>query len=325
LPGNYEKEDVIMDDSHGQLVTPFGFASTASEVLDGVDLTGKTALVTGANSGIGFETARALCKAGAAVIVAARDEEKASDAARRISGLTGTSVTTLVVDLADLDSVNKAASSVSGTLDILVNNAGVMAIPALTRTPQGHEMQFGVNYLGHFALTLGLHDALAAAGGARVVCLSSSAHLYSPVVFGDLDFRFRAYDPMAAYAQAKTACIMLAVEATRRWSHDGIFANALNPGAIATGLQKYTGGLKTPAERRKTAEQGAATSILLAASPLVEGVGGRYFEDVSEAPLRHESPGLSGTGVADYALDARYARLLWDVASELVQEGASRR
>jgi NAD(P)-dependent dehydrogenase (short-subunit alcohol dehydrogenase family) len=141
LPGNYEKEDVIMDDSHGQLVTPFGFASTASEVLGGVDLTGKTALVTGANSGIGFETARALCEAGAAVIVAARDEEKASDAARRISGLTGTSVTTLVVDLADLDSVNKAASSVSGTLDILVNNAGVMAIPELTRTPQGHEMQ----------------------------------------------------------------------------------------------------------------------------------------------------------------------------------------
>ena len=314
-----------MDDSHGQLVTPFGFASTASEVLGGVDLTGKTALVTGANSGIGFETARALCKAGAAVIVAARDEEKASDAARRISGLTGTSVTTLVVDLADLDSVNKAASSVSGTLDILVNNAGVMAIPELTRTPQGHEMQFGVNYLGHFALTLGLHDALAAAGGARVVCLSSNAHLYSPVVFGDLDFRFRAYDPIPAYAQAKTACIMLAVEATRRWSQDGIVANALNPGAIATGLQKYTGGLKTPAERRKTAEQGAATSILLAASPLVEGVGGRYFEDVSEAPVRHESPGLSGTGVADYALDARYARLLRDVASELVQEGASRR
>jgi len=250
------------------------------------------------------------------VIVAARDEEKASDAARRISGLTGTSVTTLVVDLADLDSVNKAASSVSGTLDILVNNAGVMAIPELTRTPQGHEMQFGVNYLGHFALTLGLHDALAAAGGARVVCLSSNAHLYSPVVFGDLDFRFRAYDPIPAYAQAKTACIMLAVEATRRWSQDGIVANALNPGAIATGLQKYTGGLKTPAERRKTAEQGAATSILLAASPLVEGVGGRYFEDVSEAPVRHESPGLSGTGVADYALDARYARLLRDVASE---------
>jgi NAD(P)-dependent dehydrogenase (short-subunit alcohol dehydrogenase family) len=318
LPGNYEKEDVIMDDSHGQLVTPFGFASTASEVLDGVDLTGKTALVTGANSGIGFETARALSEARAAVIVAARDEEKASDAARRISGLTGTSVTTLVVDLADLDSVNKAASSVSGALDILVNNAGVMAIPELTRTPQGHEMQFGVNYLGHFALTLGLHDALAAAGGARVVCLSSNAHLYSPVVFGDLDFRFRAYDPMAAYAQAKTACIMLAVEATRRWSQDRIVANALNPGAIATGLQKYTGGLKTPVERRKTAEQGAATSILLAASPLVEGVGGRYFEDVSQAPVRHESPGLSGTGVADYALDARYARLLWDVASELV-------
>ncbi len=311
-----------MSDSDSRLVTPFGFASTTGDVLNGVDLTGKTALVTGANSGIGLETARALAAAGAAVTVAARDEQKAAEAAHRISALTGSNdIIPLVVDLADLDSVAKAASSVPAPLNVLVNNAGVMAVPELTRTPQGHEMQFGVNYLGHFALTLGLHDALAAAGGARIVCLSSNAHLFSPVIFGDLDFRFRPYDPMAAYAQAKTACVLLAVEATRRWAPDGIFANALNPGAIATGLQKHTGGLKTPVERRKTVEQGAATSILLAASPLVEGIGGRYFEDVGEAPVRHESPGLFGTGVADYALDARYARLLWDVAAELVQRG----
>jgi NAD(P)-dependent dehydrogenase (short-subunit alcohol dehydrogenase family) len=313
------------DSSSNQHVTPFGFASTTSEVLDGVDLSGKTALVTGANAGIGFETARALSAAGAAVLVAARDEGKAKDAARRITDLTGNrSVDVLAVDLADLESATKAASSVSRPLDILVNNAGVMAIPELTRTPQGHEMQFGVNYLGHFALTLGLHDALAAAGGARVVCLSSNAHLYSPVVFGDLDFRFRSYDPMAAYAQAKTACVMFAVEITRRWASDRIVANALNPGAIATGLQKFTGGLKTPVERRKTVEQGAATSVLLAASPLVDGIGGRYFEDLNEAPIRHESPGMFGAGVANYALDPRYALLLWDVTTDMVQAGATR-
>jgi NAD(P)-dependent dehydrogenase (short-subunit alcohol dehydrogenase family) len=137
-------------------------------------------------------------------------------------------------------------------------------------------------------------------------------------VFGDVNFRFRGYDPMAAYAQAKTACVLFAVEITRRWAGEGMVANALNPGAIATGLQKHTGGLKTPVERRKTVEQGAATSILLAASPLVEGIGGRYFEDAQEAPVRHESPGMFGTGVADYALDSRYAQLLWDVATDMV-------
>ncbi len=297
----------------------FGFTSTTSDVLEGVDLTGKTALVTGANTGIGFETARALASAGAAVIVTARDTAKAQAAVGQITNLTGNSrITPLVLDLADPDSVRTAAGTVSASLHILVNNAGIMALPERTLSPQGHELQFATNYLGHFALTLGLHDALAAARGARIVCLSSNAHLYSPVVFGDLDYRFRAYDPIAAYAQSKTAHAMLAVEATRRWNGDGIRANAANPGAIATGLQKHTGGLKTPVERRKSIEQGAATSVFLAASPLVEGLGGRYFEDVAEAPVRSESPGMSGTGVAYYVYDARLTSLLWDVAAELI-------
>jgi NAD(P)-dependent dehydrogenase (short-subunit alcohol dehydrogenase family) len=193
-----------------------------------------------------------------------------------------------------------------------------MAVPELTRTAQGHELQFATNYLGHFVLTAGLRAALAAAGGARIVSLSSNAHLYSPVVFGDLDFRFRPYDPLQAYAESKTAAVLLAVEVTRRWSGDGVYANAANPGAIPTGLQQYTGGLKTPVDRRKSVEQGAATSVFLAASPLAEGIGGRYFEDVSEADTRTERPGMFGTGVADYALEPRYAELLWEVSTQMV-------
>lgn len=309
-----------------KLVTPFGFTSTTSDVLRGVDLSGRTALVTGANAGIGYETARALAGAGAAVVVAARRDRAGSDAAAQICASTGNShVSHVVLDLADLESVARVAAAWSGPLHILVNNAGIMAVPELTRTAHGHELQFGTNYLGHFALTAGLRTALAAAGGARIVSLSSNAHLSGPVVFGDLDFRFRPYDPRQAYAESKTAAVMLAVEATRRWSGDGIYANAVNPGAITTGLQKHTGGLKTPVERRKSVQQGAATSVFLAASPLAEGTGGRYFEDVNEADIRTESPGMFGTGVADYALEPRYAELLWEVSAGMVTAGKSHR
>nr|WP_316641109.1 hypothetical protein [uncultured Roseateles sp.] len=147
--------------------------------------------------------------------------------------------------------------------------------------------------------------------------LSSSAQLLGPVVFDDLHFRFRAYEPFVAYAQAKTACVLMAVEATQRWQHEGIFSNAVHPGAIATKLQKHTGGLKTPLERRKTPEQGAATSVLLAASPLLQRVGGRYFEDCNEAPVVEQRP-ADFTGVAPYALNPANAQRLWDVASQLV-------
>ena len=138
-----------------------------------------------------------------------------------------------------------------------------MALPELERTPEGWEMQFATNFLGHFALTVGLHTALAAAEGARIVSVSSSGNLIAPVIFDDLHFNFLPYEPFVAYGQSKTACALLAVEATRRWAAERICANALNPGAIPTNLQKHTGGLRTRPELRKTPQQGAATSVLL--------------------------------------------------------------
>lgn len=295
------------------VTTPFGFTSTAAEVLADVDLSGRRAIITGATSGIGVETARVLAAAGADVVLAVRRVDAGRQVADQIAESTGNAAVTVApLDVADLDSVRDFISGFDGrAVHMLINNAGVMALPELTRTREGHEMQFATNYLGHFALTLGLHAALAAAGGARVVSVSSSGHLLSPVVFDDIAFRFRFYDPRSAYGQSKTATALLAVGVTDRWREDGIVANALNPGAIATGLQKNTGGLSTPVERRKTIEQGAATSVLLAASPLVEGVGGRYFDDCNEAPVVAERPD-DFTGVAPYALDHGNADRLWE-------------
>jgi NAD(P)-dependent dehydrogenase (short-subunit alcohol dehydrogenase family) len=297
--------------------TPFGRHSTAAEVIAGVDLSGQRAIVTGAGSGIGTETARALASAGAEVVLAVRRPAAAGPIAAGIAASTGSKVSVRALDLADQDSVRRFAAAWDQPLHILVSNAGIMALPEPERTREGWEMQFATNFMGHFALTAGLHDALADAHGARVVSVSSSAHLLSPVVFDDLHFDFRAYDPFAAYGQSKTAGVLLAVEATRRWSGDGIYANALNPGAIATGLQKHTGGLRTPKERQKTIQQGAATSVLLAASPLLDKVGGRYFEDCNEAAVVTRRT-ADHTGVAWYAVDQANAGRLWDTGLDLL-------
>jgi NAD(P)-dependent dehydrogenase (short-subunit alcohol dehydrogenase family) len=298
--------------------TPFGFASTAQQVIAGVDLTGKRVLVTGGSSGIGIDTASALAGAGAEVVLAVRRPDAGETVAASIRRATGnTKVRVALLDLADIDSVKAFTQAWSEPLHVLVNNAGVMAIPTLERTPQGSEMQFATNFLGHFALTVGLHDAMVAANGARIVSVSSSGNLIAPVLFDDMHFDFMPYDPLVAYGQSKTACALLAVEATRRWAEHKIFANALNPGAIATNLQKHTGGLKTPPERRKTTAQGAATSVLLAASPLLEGIGGRYFEDCNEAPTVTRRPS-DYRGVAHYAVDPTNARRLWDTALQLI-------
>ena len=300
-------------------MNPFGFSSTAAEVLADVDLSGQRALVTGATSGVGMETARALADAGAAVVLGVRNVDAGKETAAAITASTGNQdIAVGQLDLADLGSVRSFVADWDGPLDMLVNNAGIMAVPELTRTPEGRELQFAVNFLGHFALTVGLHDALVSAGGARIVSLSSNAHLGAPVVFDDLDYRFRPYNPIGAYGESKTAAVLLAVEATRRWSSEGIFANAVNPGAIATNLQKHTGGLQTPVERRKTVEQGAATSVLLAASPLLVNVGGRYYEDCQEASIVTERPPLFGGGVAPFALDAANATRLWNTATTLI-------
>ena len=300
------------------LQTPFSRTSTASEVIDGIDLSGKSAIVTGAGSGLGIETARALASAGADVTLAVRRPQAAQEIAAGITRETGNAaVSVRALDVSDQDSVRAFAAAWDRPLHILVNNAGIMALPELERTAEGWEKQFATNFMGHFALTLGLHDALAAAHGARIVSLSSNAHLLSPVVVADLHFDFRPYDPIVAYGQSKTADALLAVEATRRWSGEGIYANALNPGAIATGLQKHTGDLTTPKELQKTVPQGAATSVLLATSPLLDKIGGRYFEDCNEATVVTRRP-ADYTGVAGYALDPENAERLWDTALGLI-------
>lgn len=300
-----------------RITSSFGFGSTATEVTEGIDLTGKRAIVTGAASGIGIETARVLAARGADVTLAVRKLEAGNTVAQQIIESTGNpNVHVARLDVADLASVRQFVEEWTGPLDLLIANAGIMATPE-ERTPQGVELQFATNYLGHFALALGLHASLAAAGNARVVVVSSSGHLISPVTFDDLNFRYRAYDALVAYGQSKTAAVLFAVGAASRWAADGITVNALMPGAIATGLQKHTGGLKTPPEGRKTVEQGAATSLFVATSPLLEGVSGRYFEDNNEAETVYDGNGWK-SGVAAYALDTDNADRLWDQAIKLI-------
>jgi NAD(P)-dependent dehydrogenase (short-subunit alcohol dehydrogenase family) len=300
--------------------TPFGFDSTAAEVADGIDLAGKRVIVTGGASGIGVETVRALAGTGAEVTIAVRDTEAGERTAADIDG----DVRAALLDLADPASVAAFVAAWDGPLHVLVNNAGVMALQERTLTAQGYEMQFATNHLGHFQLALGLHDALAADGNARIVSVSSSGHLRSPVVFDDINFNFRAYDPWLAYGQSKTANVLFAVEATRRWAGDGITANALMPGGIATRLQRYVGGeeymerrSRDPGVRLKTPEQGAATSVLLATAPQLEGIGGRYFEDCNEAQVVNER-GTSFSGVAPYALDPENADRLWEISLRML-------
>ncbi|WP_433045508.1 SDR family NAD(P)-dependent oxidoreductase [Dactylosporangium sp. CS-033363] len=295
-------------------MSEFGFESTASEVLAGADLSGKRAVVTGGGSGIGVETARALANAGAEVTLAVRNTAAAQEFAQEIKAQV------MPLDLADQASVRAFAEAWEGPLHILVNNAGVMASP-LSRTGEGWESQFATNHLGHFALAARLLPSLRQAGGARVVAVSSAAHLRSPVVFEDIHFERREYEPWLAYGQSKTANVLFAVEADRRWSGDGIRVNALNPGGIHTNLQRHidvdelvrtataaNGGVPI---RWKTPEQGAATSALLAGSPTVADVGGKYYDDCAEAAPNQ--PGTR-TGVAAYALDPEAASRLWDVS-----------
>ncbi|MFY1624257.1 SDR family NAD(P)-dependent oxidoreductase [Micromonospora sp. WMMD723] len=305
--------------------TPFDARSTALEVVRDVDLTGRRAVVTGGASGIGVETARALAAAGADVTLAVRDLDAGRRAATDITDSTGNDrLLVAPLDLADRASVAAFVATWDGPLHLLVNNAGIMASPE-RRTPEGWELQFATNHLGHFALATGLHRALAAAEGARVVAVSSAAHLRSPVVFDDIHFRQRPYDPWEAYGQSKTANVLFAVEATRRWADDGIVSNALMPGAIHTNLQRYVSAEELERMRAasgggaatwKTVEQGAATSVLVATSPLLDGIGGRYFEDCQQAAPNQ--PGTR-TGVAAYALDPAAAERLWTVSEQTLR------
>ncbi len=312
------------------LTTRFDAESTAAEVVEGVDLRGRTAVVTGGASGIGIETARALAGAGASVTLAVRDTTVGERVAADLVTTTGNpDVRVAALDLVDLASVRAFADAWTGPLHLLVNNAGVMAVPTLELTEAGWERQLATNHLGHFALALGLHPALAAADGARIVSVSSSGHLASPVHFDDLFFARRAYDPWQAYGQSKTANVLLAVEATRRWAGDGIVANALMPGGIMTNLQRYVGQEVKDRWQRlqhegrfafKTPEQGAATTLVAAVAPELACTGGHYLEDCNESPVVADDAKV-GRGVRAWAVDPDNARRLWDVSLELVSAG----
>jgi NAD(P)-dependent dehydrogenase (short-subunit alcohol dehydrogenase family) len=306
--------------SNERITTDFNATSTAADVIKGIELDGHRAIVTGGASGIGIETARALAGAGAEVTLAVRDLDAGARTARELTRDTGNErVLVAKLDLADQESVAAFVADWSGPLDLLINNAGVMASP-LSRTSQGWESQFATNHFGHFALATGLHDALAAAEGSRVVSLSSVAHLNSGIDFDDIHFDRRDYDPALAYAQSKTANVLFAVEATKRWADEGITVNAVHPGAIlATSLTRHYDPqvlddlVASGRYTFKTPEQGAATSILVATSPLLDGIGGRYFEDANEA-LPYD-PNLEHRGVAAHALDPEAAARLWDVSA----------
>ena len=316
-----------------RITTPFGRDTTAAEVVAGLDLTGRRVVVTGASSGLGIETARALASAGAEVTLAVRDLEAGEHAAAAIAkDSAGAAVSVMPLELTDRGSVAAFATAWQGPLHVLVGNAGVSGMPE-KRTPEGWEYNFATNYLGHFALALGLHDALAAAGNARIVALSSCSHALSPgeIHFDDIHFEHRAYRAPLAYAQSKTANVLFAVEATRRWAGDGIMVNAVHPGGVRTNLHRHMAGETLSEAGReamknwpwRTVEQGAANSVLAAVSPLLDGVGGRYFENCNEALPRdpgNPSTDLDDAGVAAYAIDPDIAARLWDVSTAMLRD-----
>jgi NAD(P)-dependent dehydrogenase (short-subunit alcohol dehydrogenase family) len=309
------------------VTTPFPARATAAEVLSGVDLTGRRMIVTGGASGLGTETVRALAGAGARITIATRNPAIATPIVEEFP-----SVDVAALDLADLASVRAFCAGWDGPVDAVVANAGVMALPTRQVTAQGWELQLGINYLGHFALVTGLRAALQSAERARVVMVSSGAQLRAPVDFDDPQFERRPYDRWTAYAQSKTADVLLAVGISRRWAEDGISANACAPGFIHTNLSRHLdvatmqamgamdaeGNLATP-DYFKTPEQGAATTALLAASPLLEGVTGRYFEDNQESQVVQGGPdGVAG--VAEWSVDPAAADRLWEYALPVVRD-----
>jgi len=320
--------------------TGFDATSTAAEVVAGHDLTGLRAVVTGGAAGIGIETARALADGGAEVTLAVRDYKAGRAAADELIAATGNAgVHTVELDLADRAGIARFVDGWIGPLHLLINNAGVMA-PPLSRNPDGWEMQVAVNHLGHFALTVGLHSALAAGAtqphGARVVALSSSAHTRAAVDLNDLHFQRRPYDPWTAYAQSKTAIALFCVEASRRWATEGIVANAVNPGGIRTGLQKYVDPEvqrvwdAAEAEGRitmKSPQQGAATTLVAAVAPEFASTGGHYLNNCTEAPTVPDDLdlGFETHAVRRWATDPDTARRLWAVSTELVETAITRR
>ncbi|MEH6548718.1 MAG: SDR family NAD(P)-dependent oxidoreductase [Pseudomonadales bacterium] len=305
----------------------FNTLSTADDVIAGIDMTGKTALITGASTGLGAEAARVMAVAGAKVIMAVRNREKAELVrASIVSEQPEAQLTIVELELGDLDSVRRCADTVLAehdSLDVLLANAGIMAC-GKGETAQGHEMQFGTNHLGHFLLTCLLVPALKKAAPSRAVVLSSAAHKYGDVDLADPDYRNQDYDKWMAYGRSKTANAQFSAELNRRLVSYGITANAVHPGMVMTELGRnleqsdfeLLGDMaKQSGTQFKTPAQGAATEVWAATAPELEGKGGLYLEDCTIGVLAKE--GNTG-GYQAYALDLEAASRLWSVSEKLV-------
>ncbi|MDN5853973.1 MAG: SDR family NAD(P)-dependent oxidoreductase [Actinomycetia bacterium] len=324
--------------SHKQypLDSGFGAAATAADVLAGVDLSGTNVIITGGHAGVGLETTRALAEAGASVTVGARSVERAH---AKVADLDN-------VDVGELDLLSPASidAFVARWLDsgrqlhILINNAGVPASADLVLDDRGYEEQFATNHLGHFQLTLGLLPALRAAGGGRVVNVSSGAQRFGEIRWDDPNFATGGYDANVAYAQSKLANVLFTVELDRRTSGDGVHAYAVHPGVIvgtnlnssageealrAMGLVDEAGDpIIDPENGKKTPQQGASTSVFAATSPLLADVGGVYLADNDIAPLDDEPQDVSAEGpptaAMSHSIDPESARRLWELSEKLL-------
>ena len=304
------------------ITSAFGADSTAREVVAGIDLRGKNAIVTGGGSGLGLETTRALALAGAHVTIAVRDTAAGQAVADKINEEAGrAAVDVAFLDLTDLSSVRALAQTWGAKpLHILVNNAGVMATPE-GRTKDGFETQFGVNHLAHFLLTTLLLPALEAGAPSRVVALSSSAHVFSDVDLDDPNFEKSPYHPMKSYGRAKTANALFVVEFDRRYRQKDIHAFAVMPGVIRTALGRYlpdnVWDSLGDSVKFKSHEQGAATSVWAATSPDLAQTGGLYLEDCKVADVTQGRAG-AGKGVMPYAVDPERARALWTLSEQML-------
>lgn len=319
-------------------MSDFGKTSTADDVLEGIDLSGKTVFITGANSGLGRESARAMAAKGAHVVMAGRDPGKLDTALEEIrTEQPDAKLETILCDLASIDSSRTCAAQANERfekIDLLINNAAVMACP-LDHTADGFEMQFGTNHLGHFVLTNGLMPLLEkgakSPGSGRIVNLSSRGHFMSDVDLDDPNFERRDYNEWLSYGQAKTANALFSVGLETRFAGRGIHAIAVHPGGIETNLGRHlTDEQRSALEKRvttadpnfewKTIPQGAATQVWAATAPELEGQGALYCEDCNVAAIDDES---SVSGVRSYALDPARADALWTLSEELTGESFS--
>ena len=310
------------------IASPFDRDTPAEEVISGIDLTGKLAVITGGSTGLGKETARVLGKAGADIFIGARNVAKLEAAKEQLLAGGAQRVYCCPLDLMEPDIVRQFGQAVlelDRPVEMLINNAGIMARP-LARNSLGIESQFATNYLGHALLTSLLSPQLVKAGESRLVSLTSTGHHLSPVVFEDINFEKREYDPWIAYGQSKTADVLLAVKAAKHLKDKGVTVTAVHPGVIETELTRYlteeeqTAAVEnakgTNAIEFKTIEAGSATSVWAATEPALEGKGPIYLEDCRVAPPI-DQPNMN-YGVLPYALDPDLADQLWVKAEEIL-------